>query len=389
MKRDRFTAILLAIAIMAAGGVARASISTPHVVSQKAAPVSVEVHCVADTAEISANTYDSAAYDDDPIFCTFLVNITEKRASIFAVWGAYILTEEELLEVMYEAGTDPAGYVDGQNLYAYYPGPNGVDALGLITEDEMKGVLQSFNRSEMGKALQKMGYEVTLKPSWGKKAIKEKDNKILVDYEEFDTPRIALKQLREKGVGLIAHKAESDLLSYKDIWEDLIKALNYAAKKEESQLEEVANKLSKTFARMSLDTEAVKAHGAGLSAGEIKSKFMRLSKLQDATNIANQAEALRQKYGPYVDMGLEIAKFYKESTKVYDEDPEITKKMKAFRQFRAGVNLAFNAKKILPKGTDGITKMLDFYTWSPPITAQSVTWTGGSTVRYETHPPLQ
>jgi len=131
MKRDRFTAILLAIAIMAAGGVARASISTPHVVSQKAAPVSVEVHCVADTAEISANTYDSAAYDDDPIFCTFLVNITEKRASIFAVWGPYILTEEELLEVMYRAGTDPAGYVDGQNLYAYYPGPNGVDPLGL------------------------------------------------------------------------------------------------------------------------------------------------------------------------------------------------------------------------------------------------------------------
>ncbi|MFH1023652.1 MAG: DUF2235 domain-containing protein [Planctomycetota bacterium] len=26
---------------------------------------------------------------------------------------------------------DPAGYVDGQNLYAYYPGPNGVDPLGL------------------------------------------------------------------------------------------------------------------------------------------------------------------------------------------------------------------------------------------------------------------
>ncbi|MFH1024680.1 MAG: RHS repeat-associated core domain-containing protein [Planctomycetota bacterium] len=28
---------------------------------------------------------------------------------------------------------DPAGYRDGQNLYAYYPGPNGVDPLGLKT----------------------------------------------------------------------------------------------------------------------------------------------------------------------------------------------------------------------------------------------------------------
>ena len=136
MKRDRFTAFLLGVAIVAAGGAAHASISTPRLARQKPAPVSVEAHSRADTVEIATDPCVSDAYDDAPAFCTFLVNITEKRARIFAVWGDYPLTESELLMVMYEAGTDPAGYVDGQNLYAYYPGPNGLDALGLCSSGE-------------------------------------------------------------------------------------------------------------------------------------------------------------------------------------------------------------------------------------------------------------
>ncbi|MFH1023788.1 MAG: RHS repeat-associated core domain-containing protein [Planctomycetota bacterium] len=35
---------------------------------------------------------------------------------------------------------DPAGYRDGQNLYAYYPGPNGVDVLGLSGKDWLRGM---------------------------------------------------------------------------------------------------------------------------------------------------------------------------------------------------------------------------------------------------------
>jgi len=125
MRKGTILLAALLLAGMAAG--AHASISTPRIAPQKPAPVPAEA---GSPAEIPTDSY---TYDDDPIFCTFLVNITEKRARIFAVWGSYPLTESELLEVMYRAGTDPAGYVDGQNLYAaYFVSAGGVDPLGLF-----------------------------------------------------------------------------------------------------------------------------------------------------------------------------------------------------------------------------------------------------------------
>ncbi|MFC1672483.1 hypothetical protein ACFL01_05040 [Planctomycetota bacterium] len=135
--------ILLAVVIVATGGAAHASILTPKMARKKPGPVSAKTHLVADTVEISANTYDSAAYDDDPIFCTFLVNITEKRARIFAVWGAYPLTESELLEVMYRTGTDPSGYTDGWNLYGAYFVPGGTDPLGMELIEHGKWEVES------------------------------------------------------------------------------------------------------------------------------------------------------------------------------------------------------------------------------------------------------
>jgi len=39
---------------------------------------------------------------------------------------------------------DPAGYRDGQNLYRFYAGPNGVDVLGLDLTDENGNVVTTL-----------------------------------------------------------------------------------------------------------------------------------------------------------------------------------------------------------------------------------------------------